>query len=67
MKTVPKGLSVREAEEVNELFENTFKEKFFEALEHVILYGTKQVYEPPQILPPPLPEAMLERMYKKTT
>ena len=73
LKTVPKGFSVREADKVNELFENTFTEKFFEALENSILYGSKRVYEPPlvyeppQILPPLLPEVLLERMYKDIT
>lgn len=67
LKTVPKGVSVREADKVNELFENSFMEKLYEALYNSILYGTKLVYEPPQILPPLLPEVMLERMYKDIT
>ena len=72
LKTVPKGLSVREADKVNEDFQAAFLEKFVEAIEKAILYGTKVVYETPEILPSvPLPtmrepQGMIERIFKKT-
>lgn len=67
LKTVPKGFSVREADKVNEDFQATLLEKFAEALDKAVLYGTKVFYETPEILPPLLPRGMLERMYKDIT
>lgn len=67
LKTVPKGFSVREADKVNEDFQAVFLKAVGNALEKAILYGTKVVYKPPQILPSvPLPKGMIERIFKKT-
>ena len=67
LKTVPKGVSVREADKVNEDFQATFLKKFDEAMEKAVLYGTKVFYETPEILPTLLPRGMLERMHKEIT